>query len=381
MKNFFYFIVAVLLCAILAGGVYVATQDNTQPPDTSQSSSSVEDGFDDSSNSGSTNTGNNSSGGGNTNSGTGNSGNTDSGNTNGGNTDSGSTEEDNSLKNPTNATSYIADGLEMVSGAAIYLGEAEYEPAIRFTCNVSGAVKTEVDSDANKELAFLLAPVEYFDEVNPNDYTYMDWVTAFENAGKTVIYSVLEEDNFNANGDDYIVRFRLQNVLYKNINRDFVCMLVLKTTSGSSATYKYSAYPAGVDYRSNARSVAYVAAAALNANALGMASFSDDDLAKLKSYVNKSVDCANGKAEATDDGSMYAFTTNITTPKTLSVGETLTVITTISPDVNVPVWYRSSDEAIIEVDSNGKVTAKAKGTAVVGVYVAGESYGITVTVS
>ena len=102
---------------------------------------------------------------------------------------------------------------------------------------------------------------------------------------------------------------------------------------------------------------------------------------KVVRYVNQSVDCANGKTEATNDGSMYAFTTNITAPQKLSVGETFTVITTISPDVNVPVWYRSSDEAIIEVDSNGKVTAKAKGTAVVGVYVAGESYGITVTVS
>ena len=381
MKNFFYFLLAVLLCILLAGGILVATQDNTKPPDSSQTSSSVvDDEFDDSSDSGSINTGNNSSGG-NMNSGTGNSGNIDGGNTDSGNNDGGNKEEDNSLKNPTNATSYIADGLEMVSGASIYLGEAEYEPAIRFTCNVSGAVKAEVDGSSNKELAFLLAPVEYFDEVNTNNYTYMDWVTAFENAGKTIIYSVLEDGNFNANGDDYIVRFRLQNVLYKNINRDFVCMLVLKTTNGSTTTYKYSAFPAGVDYRSNARSVAYVAAAALNANALGMASFSDDDLAKLKDYVNQSVDVANGKAEATDDGSMYAFTTNITAPKTLSVGETLTVITTISPDVNVPVWYRSSDEAVIEVDDSGKVTAKAKGTAVVGVYVAGESYGITVTVS
>ena len=159
------------------------------------------------------------------------------------------------MKNPVNATSYIANGLEMVSGASIYLGEEEYEPAIRFTCNVSGAVKSEVDGSSNKELAFLVAPVEYFDQVNPNNYTYMDWVKAFENAGKTVIYSPLEEGNFYENGNDYIVRFRLQNVLYKNMNRNFVCMLVLKTTSGSSVTYKYSAYPAGVDYRSNARSL------------------------------------------------------------------------------------------------------------------------------
>lgn len=375
MKNFFYFVLAVFLCVILAGGVYVATQDGKKLPNDSQLSSSIEDDFDDSSDGGSTNTGNNSSGGGNTNSGTGNSGDNDSGN-NGGNT-----EDDNSLKNPANATSYIANGLAMVSGASIYLGEAEYEPAIRFTCNVSGAVKSEVDGSSNKELAFLVAPVEYFDQVNPNNYTYMDWVKAFENAGKTVIYSPLEEGNFYENGNDYIVRFRLQNVLYKNMNRNFVCMLVLKTTSGSSVTYKYSAYPAGVDYRSNARSVAYVAAASLNAYVLGMESFTDVELGRLKNYINQSVDIANGKENPTDDGSMYAFATNITAPQTLSVGETLTINTTISPDVNVPVWYRSSDEAIIQVDNSGKVTAKAKGTAVVGIYVAGESYGITIKVS
>ena len=43
--------------------------------------------------------------------------------------------------------------------------------------------------------------------------------------------------------------------------------------------------------------------------------------------------------------------------------------------------YRSSDEAILEVDGSGKVTAKAKGTAVIGVYVAGEAYGIRVNVA
>ena len=201
-------------------------------------------------------------------------------------------------------------------------------------------------------------------------------------SGKTAgSHSPLEEGNFYENGNDYIVRFRLQNVLYKNMNRNFVCMLVLKTTSGSSVTYKYSAYPAGVDYRSNARSVAYVAAASLNAYVLGMESFTDVELGRLRNYINQSVDIANGKENPTDDGSMYAFATNITAPQTLSVGETLTINTTISPDVNVPVWYRSSDEAIIQVDNSGKVTAKAKGTAVVGIYVAGESYGITIKVS
>ena len=41
MKNFFYFIGAVLLCVILAGGVYVATQGATGKPNNSQVQTSV----------------------------------------------------------------------------------------------------------------------------------------------------------------------------------------------------------------------------------------------------------------------------------------------------------------------------------------------------
>ena len=372
MKKFLGSIFIILLCVILVGGIYVATQDNTDIPPNSTQSGVVDDSGN-AGNSGEKPDNSSSSGTQGDSSGTGNNTPPDSSGNN--------TPEDTALKNPTNVRSYIADGLEMVSGAAIYLGEAEYEPAIRFTCSVSGAVKSAVDSDSKKSLAFLVAPVEYFDSVNPNNYTYLDWVTEFNKAGKTVIYSLLEEGNFYENGSDYIVRFRLQNVMYKNINRKFVCLLVLETNNGGSMSYKYSAYPAGIDYRSNARSVAGVAAASLNAYTLGMENFNEVELKKLRNYINQSVDCANGKETATDDGSMYAFTTNITAPQNLSVGQSLTIVTTISPNVDIPVWYRSSDEAVIEVDDSGKVIARAKGTAVVGVYVAGETYGITVTVS
>ena len=400
MKRALSFIVAMLLIVLVIGGVYAVTQDNTDSSSGSKVDSSISEdetsdrtssdmsnsgtddsdsGYNDSSNWGSNDSSNADSGnmdGGNTGS-----DDTDSGNTDSGNTDSGGTEENNTLKNPANVTSYIASGLEMKPGAAIYLGEEEYEPAIRFTCKVSATLKSVLDNDDSKSLAFLIAAVVTFVEVNAKYYTFMDWVTEFDKAGKTKIYSVLESNNIQQSGDEYFVAFRLQNVLYTNMNRNFVCMTVLATKSGNTTTYKYNAYPAGVDYRSNARSVAYVAAAALNANALGMESFSSQEVERLKGYVNQSVDLANGKAQATEDGSMYAFTTNITAPQTLAVGETLTVVTTLFPEVNVPVWYRSSDEAVIEVDANGKVTAKAKGTAVVGVYVAGESYGITVTVA
>lgn len=281
-----------------------------------------------------------------------------------------------------NEAALIKEGMSMVSGASIYLGEEEYEPAIRFTFNVSSALKAEVDADENKQLAFLVAPVSYFDGVNTNNYTYIDWMTAFNDAGKTVIWSPLEESNFYENGSDYMVRFRLQNVFYKNINRDFVCMLVLATNTGNGFTYQYNSYQSGVNYRSNARSIAYVAAASLNAHALGMETFDEAQLARLKGYINQSVDLANGLEESTDDGSKVIMEVSPTGPKTVSVGETFKVEVSYSPDnVNYPIWYRSTDTSVLTVDANGNVTALKAGTAVIGVYIAGETYGITVTVS
>ena len=159
--------------------------------------------------------------------------------------------------------------------------------------------------------------------------------------------------NFYANGDNYYVRFRLNNVMYKNINRNFVCMLVLATNSGNTTTYQYSKLPAGLTYRSNARSIAYVASAALNAHTLGLDNFSETELAKLKGYVNQSVDLANGLEASTNDGSMYAFTVSPTGPKTVSVGQTFKVDVEIVPDVNVPVWYRSTDTSVVTVDDQG----------------------------
>lgn len=373
MKKFLYVLLCLLLIAGIGGSAVLLAKNINSDTQIEQPDDSTGDVTPDDSDSGSGNSGNNNSGG-----------------NNGGNSSGSESEgtptippvvEQQELVDPANVSQYIADGLNMVSGASIYLGEEEYEPSIRFTCNVTSAVKEAVDNDANKSLAFLIAPVEHFDSVNVNNYTYMDWVTALNNAGKTIIYSSLEESNFYANGDNYYVRFRLNNVMYKNINRNFVCMLVLATNSGNTTSYQYSKLPDGATYRSNARSIAYVASAALNAHTLGLETFSDEHVAKLKGYVNQSVDLANGLETATDDGSTYLFEVSPTGPKSISVGQTFKVETTITPDVNVPVWYRSTDTSVVTVDDSGNIKALKAGTAVIGVYVAGEAFGITVTVS
>ena len=379
MKRVFTFIAVVLLCVLLIGGIFVIARGNSDEStestqisdslnDEEESTGSSDEFPDDNSSTSDTQEENSSSG------------SQEEDSESGSETppDSSENEEDNPQEE-VDYTAYIAEGLTMSPGAAVYLGD-DQGTTLRFTGYMSANVKSAVDS-GEKEVAFLVAPMDYFDEVNPNNYAYMDWVTEFANAGKTVIYSVLDESNFYTSGNEYMLRFQFQNIMYKNINRKFVCMLVLKTTEGDAVSYQYSAFLDGTDYRSAARSVAYVAAASLNAYALGMENFSTEEVARLKEYINQSVDLANGKTTATDDGSMYAFTTNISAPQYLLVGESFTLTTTVIPDVDIPVWYQSTDESIIRVDENGKVTAIGKGTAVVGVYVAGEAFGITVTVS
>ena len=369
MKRIFTFIAVVLLCILLIGGIVVVARNNSEEPtESGQSSGNLgeediagsSDAFLDSDNSTSD-------------------GEEDgfSGNTKedfeSSDTTSGGNEED-EPQAPIDYSAYIADGVTMNPGAAVYLGD-DQGATLRFTGYVSTEMKRAVDS-GKAELAFLVAPIDYFDGVNPENHLYKDWVTEFEKANQTVLYTVVSEDNYQPSGDEYIVAFQLRNIMYKNINRKYVCLLALKTSEG----YRYSSYLEDVDYRTAARSMSYVVAVSLNAYALGLEDFTKDEVARLKGYINQSVDYANGKETATDDGSMYAFTTNISASQIMQVDEMFTLITTVIPDVEIPVWYQSTDESIIRVDDYGNVTAVGKGTAVVGVYVAGESFGITVTV-
>ena len=366
MKQFLYSILAVLLCIVVVGGaVYVANASTS-----SSQGTIIQDGG--------TGTGTTDDPGMDEDSGTGDDANGDG--LNGGVEKPTETVKE-PLKSPSNLEALRVNEMQMISGASVYVGGDEaLEPAIRFICLVENSLLDEIKADGNKKAGMLMAPLDYFDAVNPNNYTYMDWVKEFDNAGKTYMMGLFEGYGKYDDNTSY-VRFNLTNVLYQNMNRKFVAMGVLITGEGSNASYQYSAFDAGVDYRSNARSVAYVASAALNANTLGMESFDAEKLAKLKSYVNMSVDYANGLTEPTDDNSTYTLNITSGTTKTLSVGGTFTVKTEITPKVEVPIWYRSSDTSVLTVDDTGKVTALKAGDAKIRIYVAGVEHTVTVTVS
>ena len=220
-------------------------------------------------------------------------------------TSGGSDDTQTELTPPADETSYIAEGMEMLAGASVYMGDDEtLDPAIRFTCLIDNELKTEVKADENKSLAILVAPLDYFEAVNANSTTYIDWVNAFAEAEKTVILTVF--DGYGTYNDyTSFMRFTLTNVLYDNINRKFVAMGVLIDNSSGTPTYKYSAMPEGQTYRTNARSVAYVAGAALNAYAMGLETFTEERAAKLRTYIDMAVDKVNGLSAYTNCGKRY----------------------------------------------------------------------------
>lgn len=294
----------------------------------------------------------------------------------------GSDDTQTELTPPIAETLYIAEGIEMLAGASVYMGDDEtLDPAIRFTCLIDNELKADVDANENKSFAILLAPLDYFDSVNYDANTYIDWVNAFAEAEKTVIMSVFDGYGTYNDYTSYI-RFTLSNVLYNNINRRFVAMGVLIDNSDDTPTYKYSAMPDGETYRTNARSVAYVAGAALNAYALGEADIPETQVTKLQSYINMAVDKCNGLAEATNDGSMPVVTLTTSNSVIMAHGGSHQIGLELEPSaLDVPACLVSYNESVATVSETDLISARGYGSATISVYICGEVYTVSVTVS
>jgi len=263
----------------------------------------------------------------------------------------------------------------MQKGAAVKISENAYRPEIRYTADVGSTIMNSLGS--NYKIGIMIAPLQYFERVNVDSYTVIDWITAFEDAGLSYISSEVTETIETETG--YVTRFVMSDIKYENVNRFFAAIPFVKITSGSSVTYKYGTFPTGTTYRSNARSVAYVASAALNAQALGQASHTESQLQKLNEYIDESVDLANGLIAPVYDGSLYGFTM-ICEATPLSIGETRDISVRIKEEVDIAIAFVSSDTSVVTVDSNGVMTAVGKGSATVNVYIVGKSLPLEITV-
>ena len=97
------------------------------------------------------------------------------------------------LTPPTDEASYIAEGMTMMAGASVYMGDdTSKDPAIRVTCLIDNALKSEVEADSNKSLGILAAPLDYFlcEKVVGQTYIYAFFVSLMTMVHTTIILRI-----------------------------------------------------------------------------------------------------------------------------------------------------------------------------------------------
>ena len=298
-------------------------------------------------------------------------------------TESGGELEDSSptLSTPENVLELLASGLTLRDMTELRFDSCTSETgSIRFYVDVESSLYTTVSEDDNLRLGLAMIPLSYCDQVNVNGHTYMDWIIEFEKAG--VVPSIVYADDVIAQLDANTYRYvcYLHSVPVSTfINRPMAAFpFLLSVDEDGNKTYRYGVYESG-NYRTNARSLAYVAAESLSAYALGIQSYTADEIELCKTYVNWSVDKANGLSEPTDDNSTYSVTVS-PTAITLNVGETATLNVSVAEISHVSVLYKSLDENVATVSGNGKIRGIATGTTIVAAYVAGVPYTVRITI-
>lgn len=276
--------------------------------------------------------------------------------------------------------SLVQDGMEMDKEATMRF---ESPQGIRFTANVSSELANEVAGDPNKSFGAMIVPMDYFEGMDTGKtFEEQDWMKIFEEHYATLLkfedisaYSVTSSDGILFG---YQLRFSITSIKYKNTNLPFFGIAFVKTVDGENVSYTYASLPKDTAYRDMAVSYASLAAKCLNEEKISGTYYSAEDLALLNKIVNDSVDLANGLETATDDGSKYTATLS-ETEKTMKVGEKFTLTAEIAEEVDVPVWWQSSDYDVVTIN-NGEVMAVGDGTAEISAFVAGQEYVCTVTV-
>ena len=266
-------------------------------------------------------------------------------------------------------TTIEATAFEMKYGASVRTAD----PAgIRFTALVGEDVYTKVTEAENKSFGMFIVPDSYMD-----DYaTYIETDSAYEGKfyeyfsekKKKMIDFTYETDQLISQDGGYVMRGAITDVLFENLTRKFVGVAYVKTTTENSVSYEYAKF----NRANNARSIAYVSSAAINANEGTLA---------LENYLKKSAYNLLGvtyNAETQkytygeneydkldeiteiDPSDAYSMSAE---PLALNIGKSASVATKNLD--SVAVTYTSSNESVVTVSESGAVTALKEGTATI----------------
>lgn len=260
------------------------------------------------------------------------------------------------------------NAFEMQYGASVRTAE----PAgIRFTALVGKDVYNEVSSDPNKDFGMFIVPDSYMEDYeayidsNPN---YAGKYYEYFSEQKKMIDFTYTPDQLTEKDGGYLMRGALSNVLFENLTREFVGVAYIKTTTGNDIFYEYAEF----DRVDNARSISYVASAAINAGegSEALDSYLAKSAYKLMgvTYNKETEEYVYGvnaydaleDIEAISPESVYALPSQALA---LTVGNAASVT---SQNLScLSVEYKSDREDIVSVNDKGVVTALKEGTATI----------------
>lgn len=274
----------------------------------------------------------------------------------------------------------VQEGLVMKESPEIMLGTPT---GLRFKANVTAELKKEVKKDSNKSFGMVMAPVTSFIAVDTGDTPYeTDWMAAFEEQDVEYYSSegvdAITKSYADGTVIEHFIQCGLAETSYHKTNVEYVAIAYVKTMDGQNASYKYATFPDGMSYKTQGRSLAYLAAEKLNERSVNYSYYSSSDVTFLRTTINNSVDNANKLTAPTQDNSKYSVTLS-ETEATMKLGKELTLTATIAEKVKLPIWWTTSDETVVTV-KNGVVTATGVGSARITAHVAGEQYSCWITV-
>lgn len=265
--------------------------------------------------------------------------------------------------------------------------DTERGAAIRYSMYVTSNLFEAVKADPNKSFGLLCAPVDCFEAVSHDISQYgTGWHDAFEKAGLNPL--VLDEFSFRVFDDTgkdklYFLNFYLTNIQFGNMNRAFAAIGYVRTEKGDQVKYEYASFENNATVISSARSIAYLAAKALDmANAKG-SEIPEDEETAYRDVLISSTYKSLGQGQVGEERYSYLLAL---APKsgsvTLAEGGSLKLRGVYTPYAGfsfAQLWV-SSDSSVVTVSNDGLIQAVAPGTATVTLYSAGKAVTIDVTV-
>ncbi len=238
---------------------------------------------------------------------------------------------------------------------------------------------------SGKRLGMYIVPDFYYDDYETHkseNPTYAD--TCYEyfiDVKQNILDFTFTADQIHAQGNGYIIKAANVNILFDNMNLDFVAAMYVETTDGEDVSYEI------VYSREAKRSVAFVASAAHQA---GETNQYVELANKLAAYNKLGVtyDVESGKYvygganfDNLEDISVdptTAYSINVTS-QAITHDSSFNLV--VSGADGIAVSYKTSNKDVATVNENGVVTGGSVGSATITAIVGAFEYDCEVTVS